>query len=143
MRIFYANQLLETSDYLYNFTDFGIWSTVEIGLALSASSLGTLRPLLRKLSILSDTQTLVVKTHFSHISNPSGSYGRGGYVARLEAKTTSITAGVDDGAAGSYLPNVNMRDTPDSHSIGLGGFMESRDVEESSESDLDLVIQRT
>ena len=75
VRIPYANQLLENKEYLYNFTDFGIWSSVEIGLALSASSLGTLRPLLRKINVLAYTDN-PVPTHFSPISRPSGSNGR-------------------------------------------------------------------
>ncbi|KAH7417607.1 cation-transporting ATPase 4 [Cadophora sp. MPI-SDFR-AT-0126] len=55
-RIPYAKQLLSNPDYLYNFTDLAIWSTVEIGLALSASSLATLKPLFRKLNILVSTR---------------------------------------------------------------------------------------
>ncbi|CZR56511.1 uncharacterized protein PAC_06400 [Phialocephala subalpina] len=55
-RIPYAKQLLSNPDYLYNFTDLAIWSTVEIGLGLSASSLATLKPLFRKLKILASTQ---------------------------------------------------------------------------------------
>lgn len=51
-RIPYAKQLLSNPDYLYNFTDLAIWSTVEIGLALSASSLATLKPLFRKIKLL-------------------------------------------------------------------------------------------
>ncbi|KAL2074860.1 hypothetical protein VTL71DRAFT_8639 [Oculimacula yallundae] len=55
-RIPYAKQLLSNPDYLYNFTDLAIWSTVEIGLALSASSLATLKPLFRKLNLLVTTR---------------------------------------------------------------------------------------
>jgi hypothetical protein len=41
---------------LYNFTDLAIWSTVEIGLAMIASSLATLKPLFRKFNMLDATQ---------------------------------------------------------------------------------------
>lgn len=51
-RIPYAQQLLSNPDYLYNFTDLAIWSIVECGIAITASSLATLRPLFVKLSIL-------------------------------------------------------------------------------------------
>ncbi|CAG8958422.1 hypothetical protein HYFRA_00011099 [Hymenoscyphus fraxineus] len=51
-RIPYAKQLISNPDYLYNFTDLAIWSTVEIGLGLSASSLATLKPLFRKFKLL-------------------------------------------------------------------------------------------
>ncbi|KAH7304306.1 hypothetical protein B0I35DRAFT_471999 [Stachybotrys elegans] len=52
VRIPYAKQLLSSPDYLYNFTDIAIWSSVEIGLALTASSLATLKPFLRKMKFL-------------------------------------------------------------------------------------------
>ncbi|KAI0123448.1 cation-transporting ATPase 4 [Xylariales sp. AK1849] len=55
-RIPYARQLLADPDYLYNFTDLAIWSTVEVGLGLTASSLATLKPLFRKLRILANTR---------------------------------------------------------------------------------------
>ena len=47
--MFYVWQLTEAEDILYQFTDIAIWSTVENGLGLTASSLATLRPLVRKL----------------------------------------------------------------------------------------------
>ncbi|KAI1871818.1 hypothetical protein JX265_005804 [Neoarthrinium moseri] len=56
-RIPYAKQLLSNPDYLYNFTDLAIWSTVEIGLGLTASSLATLKPLFRKLKIIVVTKS--------------------------------------------------------------------------------------
>lgn len=40
---------------MYRFTDLGIWSTVEIGSALAASGLATLKPLFRKLNHLAST----------------------------------------------------------------------------------------
>jgi hypothetical protein len=43
--------MLDNPDYLYTSTDLGIWSTLEIGVALTASSLGTLRPLMRRISL--------------------------------------------------------------------------------------------
>ncbi|ETS87800.1 hypothetical protein PFICI_01628 [Pestalotiopsis fici W106-1] len=49
VRIPYAPAFLISPDYLYEFTDLGIWSTVEIGAGLSASCLATLKPLFRKI----------------------------------------------------------------------------------------------
>ncbi|KAK9419580.1 putative Integral membrane protein [Seiridium unicorne] len=49
VRIPYASDFLISPDYLYQFTDLGIWSTVEIGAGLSASCLATLKPLFRKI----------------------------------------------------------------------------------------------
>jgi hypothetical protein len=82
VRIPYAKQLLSDPDYLYNFTDLAIWSTVEIGLGLTASSLATLKPLFRKLKILVVTKsgshaTGTLPYHYSrptHSREPSGSY---------------------------------------------------------------------
>lgn len=45
MRIPYVWQLTHNGDFLYVFVDFLIWSTVENGLGLVASSIATLRPL--------------------------------------------------------------------------------------------------
>ncbi|KAI0130236.1 cation-transporting ATPase 4 [Xylariales sp. AK1849] len=55
VRLPYAKDFLVSDDYLYKFTDLGIWSTVEIGVALSASSLATLKPLFRMLRVFSST----------------------------------------------------------------------------------------
>lgn len=65
-RIPYAKQLLSNPDYLYNFTDLAIWSIVECGIAITASSLATLRPLFIKMKILAT----------SHLT---GRYGRSRY----------------------------------------------------------------
>lgn len=51
-RIPYAKQLLSNPDYLFNFTDLAIWSIVECGIAITASSMATLRPLLLKMKLL-------------------------------------------------------------------------------------------
>ncbi|ORY59168.1 uncharacterized protein BCR38DRAFT_445807 [Pseudomassariella vexata] len=55
-RIPYTSQLLSNPDYLYNFTDIAIWSTVEIGLGLAASSLATLKPLFRRMKLFTTTR---------------------------------------------------------------------------------------
>ncbi|KAI1378264.1 hypothetical protein F4677DRAFT_389098 [Hypoxylon crocopeplum] len=47
VRIPYVWQLTQPGDFMYEFTDVSIWSTVENGLGLVASSVATLRPLLR------------------------------------------------------------------------------------------------
>lgn len=54
-RIPYAKQLLSNPDYLYNFTDLAIWSIVECGIAITASSLATLRPLFIKMKLLASS----------------------------------------------------------------------------------------
>ncbi|KAI0840624.1 hypothetical protein F5Y06DRAFT_294613 [Hypoxylon sp. FL0890] len=47
VRIPYICKLTQTRDLIYDFTDLSIWSTVENGLGLVASSVATLRPLVR------------------------------------------------------------------------------------------------
>lgn len=54
-RVPYASQLLSNPDYLYNFTDLAIWSIVECGIAITASSLATLRPLFIQMKILANS----------------------------------------------------------------------------------------
>ncbi|KAL1892342.1 hypothetical protein Sste5346_007080 [Sporothrix stenoceras] len=53
VRIPFADGILDRPDFLYNFTDLAIWSTLEIGIALTASSLATLTPLFRKIKFFS------------------------------------------------------------------------------------------
>lgn len=55
MRIPYADGILDNPDFLYTFTDLAIWSTLEIGLALAASSLATLTPLFRKMKFFASS----------------------------------------------------------------------------------------
>ncbi|KAI6356768.1 hypothetical protein MCOR25_007863 [Pyricularia grisea] len=59
VRVPYVYQLLANKEYLANFIELGVWSAVEIGLAIIASSAATLRPLFRKLKLL---QTTVVRS---------------------------------------------------------------------------------
>ncbi|KAH6869271.1 hypothetical protein B0T10DRAFT_418702 [Thelonectria olida] len=52
VRMFYVWQLTDAEDFLYGFADIAIWSTAENGLGLTALSMATLRPLIRKLNSL-------------------------------------------------------------------------------------------
>lgn len=47
VRMFYIHSLLDGPDFLYATTDVAIWSTVEPGIGIAASSIATLRPLVR------------------------------------------------------------------------------------------------
>lgn len=51
VRIPFAKGYLDNPDYLYTTIDLGIWSTVEIGVALTTSSLATLKPLLKRMRL--------------------------------------------------------------------------------------------
>lgn len=47
VRMFYIHTLTNGPDFLYATTDVAIWSTVEPGIGITASSIATLRPLVR------------------------------------------------------------------------------------------------
>ncbi|KAH6633241.1 hypothetical protein C7974DRAFT_168024 [Boeremia exigua] len=47
VRMFYIHTLMNGPDFLYATTDVAIWSTVEPGIGIAASSIATLRPLFR------------------------------------------------------------------------------------------------
>ncbi|KAI1646328.1 uncharacterized protein F4817DRAFT_144780 [Daldinia loculata] len=47
VRIPYIWQLTQPGDFIHDFSDLSIWSTIENGLGLIASSIATLRPLVR------------------------------------------------------------------------------------------------
>lgn len=55
VRVAYAKELVNEVDYLYNFTPLATWSTIEVGTALTASSLATLKPLFRKFGAIFTT----------------------------------------------------------------------------------------
>lgn len=62
MRIPYVWQLTHSIDFLYVFTDFTIWSTVENGVGIIASSIATLRPLFRKALDMTVRRTTTAST---------------------------------------------------------------------------------
>ncbi|KAF3031873.1 hypothetical protein E8E12_001414 [Didymella heteroderae] len=47
VRMFYIHTLTNGPDFLYATTDVAVWSTVEPGIGITASSIATLRPLVR------------------------------------------------------------------------------------------------
>jgi len=55
VRLPYAINVLDNPEYLYNSEPMCAWSTVEIGIGLTASSLATLTPLFRKIRIFNRT----------------------------------------------------------------------------------------
>ncbi|KAI1131565.1 hypothetical protein F5Y10DRAFT_261946 [Nemania abortiva] len=76
VRIFYVWQLTQDGDILYTFTDLAIWSTVENGLGLTASSIATLRPLFKSLGEIPLSQRLSTSWHvLRKQSRTFGSYG--------------------------------------------------------------------
>lgn len=82
-RVPYASQLLSNPDYLYNFTDLAIWSIVECGIAITASSLATLRPLFIQMKILANS-------HFT--SRYGRTYDSGGLPIQSANSVTIISS---------------------------------------------------
>ncbi|OAQ59977.1 cation-transporting ATPase 4 [Pochonia chlamydosporia 170] len=94
VRIPYANGMLDNPDYLYTSTDLGIWSTLEIGIALTASSLATLKPLMKRIRVFSSFSDLNYLT--------AGSRGR----ANNTASSTNAAGGQSNTLAGDNLETV-------------------------------------
>ncbi|KAL7940872.1 hypothetical protein V8C42DRAFT_336362 [Trichoderma barbatum] len=57
VRIPFAKGYLDNPDYLYTTVEIGIWGTVEIGVALTTSSLATLKPLLKRIRLFSTSSS--------------------------------------------------------------------------------------
>lgn len=76
VRLFYVWQLTQGGDTLYEFTDFAIWSTVENGLGLTASSIATLRLLFKSFLDINLTQRLSM-TRDALRKRSRGSFGFG------------------------------------------------------------------
>ncbi|KAI3337395.1 hypothetical protein HD806DRAFT_476563 [Xylariaceae sp. AK1471] len=131
VRIFYVWQLTHDDDVLYDFTDLAIWSTVENGLGLTASSIAMLRPLFKSFLGVASQHRLSsswpalrgaskkIKSHSHGISLDSGDpyYRMGPYppsrVASSESRRRS-----DDGSETASSPkkyNWQTFDAYESH----------------------------
>ncbi|GAD98321.1 integral membrane protein [Paecilomyces variotii No. 5] len=126
IRMAYVKTLGEIYDFLYETTDFALWSTIEVGIGISAGCAATLRPLLKvilhKLGIRS-----------SHAGNsgtvfPSGR--RGGYIRNFDLGNLrpdplhSITTAVvcDQPQDSGRTSNVN--DSSNEDLIHIGTYFE-------------------
>ncbi|CAK7235048.1 hypothetical protein SBRCBS47491_009157 [Sporothrix bragantina] len=99
VRIPYADGYLSTPDFLYTFTDLAIWSTLEIGIALTASSLATLTPLFRKIKFFSSSSR----------AGESGTRGTRPSYVRTGGQTRAggASGGVDGGGDNNNAANVD------------------------------------
>lgn len=92
----YAHQLVDQDEYLYNGSDLSLWSTIECGVALTASCLATLKPLFRKMNMVFTTTR--AKSSSSISASHFGDSGLGGSGLSSERHTpgappVSILAG--------------------------------------------------
>jgi hypothetical protein len=104
IRFPFVNGLTDTADFLYATTDVAIWSLVESGLGITASSAATLRPLFR--TFLSRSRLFGPSTRDEYPSggwsnNPSRGYsrrtGNGDINLRSDLAKGSITTTVVGG----------------------------------------------
>ncbi|KAI1766394.1 hypothetical protein GGR53DRAFT_486613 [Hypoxylon sp. FL1150] len=98
VRIPYIWQLTQPGDFMYEFTDLAIWSTAEVGFGIVASSMATLRPLVRRVlggtasspSLRSRSFSLSRHRSHSYTSRPFHySWRRSGTVAVRHSRTQS------------------------------------------------------
>jgi hypothetical protein len=117
--------MIENPDYLWTTTNLGIWSTLEIGIALTASSLATLKPLMKRIRL------------FGNFSDLSGSGSADPALSRdVEASRQ------DSARAGTYGHGSNQA----IFSGGVGGEQQWRDrweQKDSIEVELTTITGRT
>lgn len=120
-RIPYAQQLLSNPDYLYNFSDLAIWSIVECGIAITASSLATLRPLFVKMKLLATN-------HFT--SRFTSSMGGSGGLPVFTNKTYTVVSSsrMQNQDVNRYTAVTDSETTPRKKGAGiLKNVCESKD----------------
>ncbi|KHN96057.1 cation-transporting ATPase 4 [Metarhizium album ARSEF 1941] len=136
VRIPYADGILDNPDYLYTFTDLGIWSTVEIGVALTASNLATLKPLLRKLRVFDSISGITQYGSKSRHATGGANAASGRSAA---SRSKSFVSGnnhiVITGAASSHDPRGHRWSLRESMELELVDRREGTGGE--SKSDLD------
>lgn len=129
MRIPYANGILDNPDYLATSTDICIWSTVEIGVALTATSLATLKPLMRKLRLfnMSSVRSYGQGSRRTQDNNRTGGTNGGGTNKRASRHVKTFSNGNHQVTISSIAP-------PDEKRRSKNG--RDRDRKESMEMEL-------
>jgi hypothetical protein len=139
VRIFYVWQLTHDNDILYDFTDLAVWSTVENGLGLTASSIATLRPLFKSFLGVATQHRLSspwsairrasknIKSHSRGLSFESGDpyYRMGPYPPSRAASAKSSRrsdAGSSETVASPKKYNWQTFDAYESHRDVIAGY---------------------
>jgi hypothetical protein len=102
VRLPYAINVLDNPEYLYNSEPMCAWSTVEIGIGLTASSLATLTPLFRKIKVFKRTHLSGEDQGQETADNPSPFVHKGGAPADEN----------DDMEALKHQPSAELRYQP-------------------------------
>lgn len=103
VRVPYAKELVGQSDYLYDFVPLATWSTIEVGTALTASSLATLKPLFRKFGAIFTTTNGA--TYWTRASRRQSAVAKIGhsvkrlprYSGRYASRKGSLASGASEG----------------------------------------------
>ncbi|PSR77660.1 hypothetical protein BD289DRAFT_142834 [Coniella lustricola] len=98
IRVFYAKELVNHNDYLYNFTPLATWSTIEVGTALTASSLATLKPLFRKFTAVFNS---TIATNTNTTGATADSQGR--YPGTISSTSLGGSSGVRGKKRSAYV----------------------------------------
>ncbi|CAJ2503689.1 Uu.00g110830.m01.CDS01 [Anthostomella pinea] len=151
VRFPYLYSLTDTDDFLYSVSDVAIWTTVEIGIAITAANVATLRPLLRPIfgggssggrgKSGGDTTTAARPWY----RTGSGNHSKGG--TRIEAfdlhdrtngnmGTTTIIDNGNDVDAEAQRGRRNRHRGDDTKSLGSSSTAESREDWNNSQSEL-------
>ncbi|KLU82612.1 hypothetical protein MAPG_01684 [Magnaporthiopsis poae ATCC 64411] len=112
IRVPYQKQLLHNPEYLGSFIELGNWSSVEIGLAIIASSAATLRPLFRKFKLLAAE----VRSNGTNSSRVDRGGGGGGGGARPKPKAGLM----EESFAGTTLQGSDLHSRTKSQDFGFG-----------------------
>ncbi|KAM6513936.1 hypothetical protein FALCPG4_015127 [Fusarium falciforme] len=135
-------------DFLWAMLDIAIWSTTEQGLAVTAGSLATLRPLLRLLghklgisasgpSVLKDTDQPIGSGRFG--GNSKGTNGSGNKHRSLFSLTTFTRQDDQDGHGGdsqAVYPRENHYDRQSSLEKGASVWRSRGNADNESEEEL-------
>ncbi|KAL8402989.1 hypothetical protein RB594_008301 [Gaeumannomyces avenae] len=108
IRLKFLADLNDTADILFAGTDAMVWTLIEPGVAIMATSLATIRPLLRKLRLPGFGSTGVTGR-----SGPTG--GGGGYGPGRSGKSAALRSATNRSAAtrgSSAMPGFGAADMP-------------------------------
>ncbi|GAP87406.2 putative integral membrane protein [Rosellinia necatrix] len=123
VRLFYVWQLAHDDDTLYKFTDLAIWSTVENGLGLTASSIATLRPLFKSFlgvarshRLSTNRNVLRKRSRNTNSYGPGPSPGADSQFYGLEARPPNRTASAEFGQCSDDGSNDGTPTNPSKYS---------------------------
>jgi hypothetical protein len=122
IRFFYIHQLSHTQDFLFDNAGVSIWSTVEPGMGIAASSLACLRPLFRSIYLsssmyLGSTTTVNTPSRLRYVYSRSHDRREGLELQNNFAKAIHVTTVIN-----THSSRESGRDVE----VGMGGPIQER-----------------